>query len=168
MVYFYKNAQFGHNAQALHPGKVGIVTEFLSNLLGLRCVRQRGQRLLRFDDFRDFGLFRIEIGRVHRTRRQMAWIFPIGVHDAEVMLGMLIKILGSDTVARGCRLAGEGHVSLEDLIGVAANFYAGTIAVKGLRAMGGSWTTAGRTHGRTWGAAVIGIAAAAARPFIGT
>jgi len=52
--------------------------------------------------------------------------------DAEVVLGVLMKILRGHGVAADRRLAGEGDVALEYLIGAAADFEVGAVAVEGL------------------------------------
>jgi hypothetical protein len=59
----------------------------------------------------------------------------VGVHHPEVVLGVLIQILGRDPVAARGRLACQGHVSFEYLIGVAANFDVWSIAVESLNAV---------------------------------
>jgi hypothetical protein len=75
------------------------------------------------------------IGRRHRARRPMRAAFPIGVHDAEIVLGVLIKVFGGDPVAAGGRFARQGHVAFENLVGVAANFYVWTITVESLNSV---------------------------------
>ena len=52
----------------------------------------------------------------------------IGMDDTEIMLGMLMKILGSDTVAGGSRVTGQDQVFIENLLGGAANLVVGAAA----------------------------------------
>ena len=51
------------------------------------------------------------------------------------MLGVLIEIFRRDPVAAGLRLPRERDITLEYLIGVAANFYVRPIAVESLHPM---------------------------------
>jgi len=51
------------------------------------------------------------------------------------MLGVLIEIFRSDPVAAGLRLPRERDITLEHLIGVAANFYVRPVAVESLHPM---------------------------------
>jgi hypothetical protein len=46
------------------------------------------------------------------------------------VLGVLVEILGGDTVAGRRRIAGERQVFLEHLAGRASDLYVGTAAVK--------------------------------------
>jgi hypothetical protein len=48
------------------------------------------------------------------------------------VLGVLVEILGGNTVARRRRIAGERQVFLEHLAGRASDLYVGTVAVKGM------------------------------------
>ena len=56
----------------------------------------------------------------------------IGAHDAKVMLGMLEEIFGSDSVAARRRLTRQCYITLENLIGVPANFDVRAVAFKSL------------------------------------
>src|SRR5580765_8516609 len=72
------------------------------------------------------------VGRCHRPRLAVLKAVAVSIHDAVVMLRMLIKIFCGNTVAAGRRLASQRDVALEDLIGIAANFDARPIAVERL------------------------------------
>ena len=56
----------------------------------------------------------------------------ISAHNTKVMLGMLEEIFGSDAVAAPRRLTRQCYISLENLIGVTANFDVRTVAFKRL------------------------------------
>ena len=58
--------------------------------------------------------------------------FAVCVHDAEVVLRVLIQVFGGNPVATGCRFARQRYIALEDLISVAANFYVWPVAVERL------------------------------------
>jgi hypothetical protein len=60
----------------------------------------------------------------------------IGLHDPIIVLGMLVEVLGRYPIAGRGRLACEGDVALEYLIGVAPDFDARTVAVEGLHPVG--------------------------------
>ena len=77
----------------------------------------------------------LRIGGCHRTRRPVQVSFAIGIHDAEIVLGVLVEILGRDPVAAGRCLARQSHIAFENLISVAADFYIWTIAVEGLNSV---------------------------------
>src|SRR5439155_199686 len=77
----------------------------------------------------------VDIGRGGRPRVAVALPLAGRVHEAEVMLGMLIGVLRRGPVAARLGLAGQRDVALEDLVGVAANFDVRAVAVEGLRAM---------------------------------
>ena len=62
----------------------------------------------------------------------------LSVHHAKIVLRVLKEILGGDAVARRLRLTGQRQITLEYLVGVAANFDVRTVAVEGLRPM--RWT----------------------------
>ena len=113
----------------------------------------------------EFHPVHLGISRRHRPLLQ-SLAFAIRLHDAEVMLRMLIEILGGDPVARGRGLARERDVALEHLIGVATDFDARTVAVEGLVPMRRPWSTivvvlmtAPATH-------VVGVMTAAPRPLV--
>jgi hypothetical protein len=59
----------------------------------------------------------------------------ISAHDTKVMLGMLEEIFGSDSVATRRRLARQCYISLEDLIGVPANFDVRAVAFESLNSV---------------------------------
>ena len=66
----------------------------------------------------------------------MALPLALGIHDAKIVLGVLIEIFRRDAIAARLGFAGQGNIALEDLIGVAANFYVRTVAVESLHAVG--------------------------------
>ena len=53
-----------------------------------------------------------------------------GVEDAVIVLGVLIIVLGRDTIAHGQRITREPYVFLVNLMGVAADPAFGAIAVE--------------------------------------
>jgi hypothetical protein len=59
----------------------------------------------------------------------------ISAHDPKVMLGMLEEIFGSDSVAVRRRLTRQCYISLENLIGVPANFDVWTVAFESLNSV---------------------------------
>ena len=101
--------------------------------------------------------------------------FAIGVHDPEIMLGMLIEVFSGDAITRGHRFTRQCDIALEHLIGVSADFEAWTIAVEGLGTMGSTRASAvvtAASAAATTASATIHVAGivvtAAARPFVGT
>jgi hypothetical protein len=54
------------------------------------------------------------------------------IGDAKIMLGVLVEILGGNSVAARRRFAREGDVTLEYLMRTAADLYAGAVAFEGL------------------------------------
>lgn len=91
-----------------------------------------------------------------RTRLTLEAL-ALSVHHPEIVLGMLKEILGGDTIAGGLRLARQRQITLKNLIGIAANFDVGTVAVEGLRPV-----LRARPTTTTVRIVVIGIAAAVA------
>src|SRR5579863_5964842 len=85
----------------------------------------------------------------------------IGVHDAKVMLSMLIEVLRGDSVAGGDCLACHRNVPLEHLIGVAADLDVRSAAVEGLHAVRDARAI---VVGMTPAAAANAVAAAATAP----
>jgi len=77
----------------------------------------------------------IEIGGCRRAWYALRITFAIRVHHTEIVFRMLIQIFGRNPVPAGRRLACESDIAFEDLVGVAADLYVGTIAVKGLDPM---------------------------------
>ncbi len=72
--------------------------------------------------------------RRHRTRHSTLLAMPltICIHDAEIVLGMLVEVLCRYTIAARRRLACERDISLEHLVRIAADLDARTIAVERL------------------------------------
>ena len=78
-----------------------------------------------------------EIGRSGRAWRCPALriVLAIRIHNAEIVLRVLIKIFGCDPVSACRRLTRERDISFEDLVCVAADLYVRTVAVKSLDPM---------------------------------
>ena len=55
--------------------------------------------------------------------------------DAEIVLGVLVKIFRGDPIAADRRLARKADVALKNLVGAAANSHIGAAAVEGLVAL---------------------------------
>ena len=81
----------------------------------------------------------LEIGWSGRPRRALALALAERIHDPEIMLGVLIEVFSRDPVAARLRLSRQRDIALEDLIGVAADFYVRPIAVECLDPMRQSW-----------------------------
>jgi len=58
--------------------------------------------------------------------------FRSRVHNAKIMLGMLVKVLRGDSIATGRRLAREGNVTFEDLMRATLNFDVRAVTIEGL------------------------------------
>ena len=58
--------------------------------------------------------------------------FGSSVHNAKIMLGMLVKVLRGDSIATRRRLAREGNVTFEDLMRATPNFDVRTVTIEGL------------------------------------
>ena len=54
------------------------------------------------------------------------------VHNAKIMLGMLVKVLHDDSIATRRRLEREGNVTFEDLMRATSNFDVRTVTIEGL------------------------------------
>ena len=54
------------------------------------------------------------------------------VHNAKIMLGMLVKVLHDDSIATRRRLEREGNVTFEDLMRATSNFDVRTVTIVGL------------------------------------
>jgi hypothetical protein len=59
-------------------------------------------------------------------------IFVGSVHNPKIMLGMLVKVLGRDSIAAGRRLPREGNVTFEDLMRSASDFDVRTVTIETL------------------------------------
>ena len=79
----------------------------------------------------------LEIGRSGRARRcpSLGIGLPVRIHNAEIVLRVLIKIFGRDPVSARRRLTCERDISFKDLVRVAADLYVRTVAVKSLDPM---------------------------------
>ena len=91
-----------------------------------------------------FGLlaFSLSAAQLEIGRSGWAWRCPalriglaIRIHNAEIVLRVLIKIFGRDPVSARRSLTCERDIALEDLVRVAADLYARTVAVKRLNPM---------------------------------
>jgi hypothetical protein len=100
----------------------------------------------------------LEIGRSGRAwwRPAMGIGLAVRIHNAEIVLRVLIKIFGCDPVSACRRLTSERDISFEDLVCVAADLYVRTIAVKRLNPM---------RHSRTV-VVLVGPIVATARAFV--
>jgi len=58
--------------------------------------------------------------------------FRSSVHNAKIMLGMLVKVLRGDAISTRRRLAREGNVTFEDLMRATANFDVRTVTIEDL------------------------------------
>ena len=86
------------------------------------------------------GCVRLDVGWGRRPRRRPLLItFAARVVDAKIVLGMLIEILGSNSVAARRRFACQGDVALEYLVGAAADLDVGAVAVECLIVLRASW-----------------------------
>jgi hypothetical protein len=88
----------------------------------------------------EFGAFSLarrhfEVGRRHWPRRGTTLALALRIHDPKIMFGVLIEVFRRDPVAARLRLARQGDVPLEHLIGAAADFNTGTVAVESLLAV---------------------------------
>lgn len=72
----------------------------------------------------------------------MPVVLTIGADDAIIVFGVLIEILGRDSVARCTRIARHRQIFLQNLVCIAADTDIGTGAVKRLRALRHMWFTA--------------------------
>ena len=59
---------------------------------------------------------RFEIGRRGWVGGVVLVTFGSSVHNAKIMLGMLVKVLRGDSIATRRRFAREGNVTFEDLM----------------------------------------------------
>ena len=105
--------------------------------LGRRFHKTRGIALPARLGALSFGLacwpewVHVDIGW-RRRRRPLLTAFTVLFADAEVMLGVLMEIFCGYGVAADRRFPGEGDVTLEYLIGAAADFEVWAVAVEKL------------------------------------
>ena len=104
------------------------------------------------------GAAQLEIRRSGRARRCPALRIglAVGIHDAEIVLRVLVKIFGYDTVTARGRLTCERDIAFKDLVRVATDLYVRTVAVKSLSPM---------RHSRTVMVLVVPVVATA-RAFV--
>ena len=74
----------------------------------------------------------LKIRRSDRTRRRMRIALAVCVHDAKIVLRVLVQVFGGNPVASGGCLARECDVTLENLIGIATDFDIRTVTVESL------------------------------------
>ena len=65
----------------------------------------------------------------------MLGTFSRSVHNAKIMLGMLVKVLRGDSIATRRRLAREGNLTFEDLMRATSNLNVRTVTIEGLTAV---------------------------------
>ena len=75
---------------------------------------------------------RFEIGLRGWVGGAVLVTFGSSVHNAKIMLGMLVKVLRADSIATRRRLAREGNVTFKDLMRATSNFNVRTITIEGL------------------------------------
>ena len=75
---------------------------------------------------------RFEVGRRSGARCPVQIGFAICVHDAEIVLRVLIKVFGGDAVTTCRRFAGERDIPFKDLISVATDLYIRSVAIESL------------------------------------
>src|SRR6185312_6224889 len=148
---------------ALRNRGLGRLRSLRLRLGRMRLLRVRLRRLTRLGELAvALHAVHLGIGGRHRPRRTHRAGFAIRLHDAEIVLRMLIEVFRRDSVARGRGFAGKRDIALEHLIGVAANFDARPVAVEGLRAI--RWARSPVVVGVT--AHIIGIMIAAPGPLV--
>ena len=81
----------------------------------------------------------LSLDTAHLKIRRCRWAWcplrigvAVCIHDAEIVLRVLIQVFGSNPVTTGRRLARERDIAFEYLVGVAADLYVGAVAVKSL------------------------------------
>jgi hypothetical protein len=79
-----------------------------------------------------FSLADLKIGRRHRARWRVRTAFAVGIHDAKIVLGMLVQVFSGNPIAAGSRLACQRDVPLEYLIRIATDLDVRTVAVESL------------------------------------
>jgi hypothetical protein len=77
----------------------------------------------------------LKVGWGARPRLAVTLAFALGIHDAEIVFGVLIKVFRRNAVAARLRFSGHRNIPLEHLIGVAANFDVRAVAVESLYPM---------------------------------
>src|SRR6202167_4045539 len=112
----------------------------LLRLVLLRIVRLHRLRLLRHLAVAVHvaaAHVHLVIRRRHRPALAHLVVLAVAVrlHDAVIVLGVLVEILGGDAVARRRGLARHGDVALEHLIGVAADLHARPARIEILHAV---------------------------------
>jgi hypothetical protein len=76
------------------------------------------------------------ISRRSRPRRSsLLSALAVRTRNTEIVLGVLVEIFRDNGIAANRGLAREGDVTLKNLMGAAADSYAGAIAVEGLIAL---------------------------------
>jgi hypothetical protein len=70
------------------------------------------------------------IGRRGEAHGRVLMSFAGSVHNSKIMFGMLVKVLGSDSIATRRRLARKGNVTFEDLMRRAPDFDVRTVTLE--------------------------------------
>src|SRR5438046_9472002 len=83
----------------------------------------------------------VEVGRGCRARLAVLLPIALRIHDAEIMLSVLIEVFRRDAVAARLRLPRHRDIALEHLIRVAAYLDARPVALKALGAVGRAWSS---------------------------
>src|SRR5262249_58373444 len=81
----------------------------------------------------------LEIGGGRRARLAVLLPVALRLHDAEIVLGMLVEVFRRDAVAARLRLARHRDIALEHLIRVAAYLDVRAVALEALRAVRRAW-----------------------------
>ena len=84
-----------------------------------------------------FAAAQLNIRRSCRARRCPALRIglAVGIHNAEIVLRVLVKIFGCDPITACRRLTCERDIAFKDLVRVATDLYVRTVAVKRLNSM---------------------------------
>ena len=76
--------------------------------------------------------FCFDIGRRVRARGAVRMTFVSSVHNPKIMLGMLVKVFCSHSIATRRCLSSEGNVTFENLMRVASDFDVRPVTIEGL------------------------------------
>ena len=96
-----------------------------------RCRRRMREPFIRLTAF-SLDTAHLKIRRCRWAWRPLRIGVAVCIHDAEIVLRVLIQVFGSNPVTTGRRFARERDVAFEYLVSVAADLYVGAVAVKSL------------------------------------
>jgi hypothetical protein len=82
------------------------------------------------------GLADLKICRSDRAWRGVRIAFSVRVHDAKIVLGVLVQVFSGNPVTARRRLPCERNVTLKHLISIAPDFDVRTITVESLDPIG--------------------------------